>query len=327
MNHKSNHETKLSRNDQNLSFQNKHSGVKSKKNNKKYKQDNILSPSLKRKIYRSEMLYNKARVQFIIGIVLLAIPILLFLIDLMYRPYTTTEMEPLQRFQSPSLNHWFGTDNYGRDVFTRAMSGLPLTVLVSLGINSIGCMSGLLLGSLSGYFGGAVDYWVKRLTDALLSIPAILMGMLFVAIFGNGVWQVIVALGIMFIPSYTRVVRSGFLEYKDRNFVKRLQLLGASSSRIIWLHLFPLVKTRLLSAIALGFANAILAESSLSFLGLGVPPSKITWGKMLKDAQGFIFQGPSAAIFPGLLIVTIVLGSFFISNAFKEASQHKEEGA
>ena len=224
---------------------------------------------------------------------------------------------------SPDLNHWFGTDNYGRDIFTRVMSGLPLTIIISIGINLIGCLSGLLIGGLSGYFGGIVDYWGNRISDALLSIPAILMGMLFVASFGEGIRQVIVALGIMFIPSYMRVVRSGFLEYRQRNFVKRLQLLGASSARIIWLHLFPQIRTRLMSAIALGFANAILAESSLSFLGLGVPLSQITWGKMLKDAQGFIFQAPWSAIAPGMMIVTLVLGSFFISNGLKQLAQQR----
>lgn len=283
----------------------------------------VMYPGIKHKIYRGNLVDKQSRFQLIIGLFLLLIPILLFLVSLLYRPYEVNQMIPLDRFQGPSISHWFGTDNYGRDVFTRVMSGLPLTIFISLGINTIGCLFGSIIGSLSGYFGGPIDYLGNRFTSALLSIPAILMGMLFVTTFGNGTWQVILALGIMFIPSYTRVVRSGFLEYREKNFVKRLQLLGASSSRIIYLHLFPLVKTRLVSAIALGFANAILAESSLSFLGLGVPPSKITWGRMLKDAQGFIFQGSSAAIFPGIMIVMMVLGSFFMSNALKQLSQER----
>lgn len=281
----------------------------------------ILAPTLKRAYYRASLMNKGAKLQFKIGIILLAIPLFLFLINLVYRPYDITTMNMAERFQAPSLRHWFGTDNYGRDVFVRVLSGLPLTVLISIGINLIGCLVGLIIGALSGYFGGSIDYWGNRLSDALLSIPAILMGMLFVATFGDGIWQVIVALGIMFIPSYMRVIRSGFLEYRQRNFVKRLQLLGASSSRIIWLHLFPLIRIRLLSAIALGFANAILAESSLSFLGLGVPPTQITWGRMLKDAQGFIFQAPWSAIAPGLMIVTIVLGCFFISNGLKHLTE------
>ncbi|HHU52794.1 MAG TPA: ABC transporter permease [Clostridiaceae bacterium] len=283
-----------------------------------------VAPTAKHAYYRTTSAIDQgAKIQFRIGFALLAIPLVLFLINLFYRPYDTSSMNMTERFMSPDLNHWFGTDNYGRDIFTRVMSGLPLTIIISIGINLIGCLSGLLIGGLSGYFGGIVDYWGNRISDALLSIPAILMGMLFVASFGEGIRQVIVALGIMFIPSYMRVVRSGFLEYRQRNFVKRLQLLGASSARIIWLHLFPQIRTRLMSAIALGFANAILAESSLSFLGLGVPLSQITWGKMLKDAQGFIFQAPWSAIAPGMMIVTLVLGSFFISNGLKQLAQQR----
>lgn len=292
--------------------------IKNKKNN-----NVLLAPELKQAQYRADTINKGALVQFRIGFVLLAIPIILYIINLIYHPYNITEMNIAERFRSPDFRYWFGTDNYGRDIFARVMSGLPLTILISVGINLIGCSVGLVIGALSGYYGGIVDYWGNRISDALLSIPAILMGMLFVASFGNGIWQVIVALGIMFIPSYTRVVRSGFLEFRQRNFVKKLQLMGASSSRIIWLHLFPQIRTRFLSAIALGFANAILAESSLSFLGLGVPPSHITWGRMLKDAQGFLFQAPWSAIIPGLMIVVIVLGCFFISNSLKQSSEQR----
>ncbi|MGI6579355.1 MAG: ABC transporter permease [Saccharofermentanales bacterium] len=292
----------------------------------KHKDQNNQIPyasTAQRVFYRTSSINHGAKIQFRIGFVLLAIPLVLFLISFFYQPYDTTAMNMAERFAAPGSEHWFGTDNYGRDIFTRVMSGLPLTIIISIGINLIGSLSGLVIGALSGYYGGVVDYWGNRFSDALLSIPAILMGMLFVATFGNGIWQVIVALGIMFIPSYMRVIRSGFLEYRQRNFVKRLQLLGASSARIIWRHLFPQIRTRLMSAIALGFANAILAESSLSFLGLGVPPSQITWGRMLKDAQGFLFQAPWSAIAPGLMIVTLVLGSFFISNGLKQISQQR----
>ncbi|NLJ94280.1 MAG: ABC transporter permease [Clostridiaceae bacterium] len=286
--------------------------------------DQIRNPKLKRDLYTDSSVLNSARKQFFIGVILLGIPLILYLISLIYKPYGVTEMNPLDRFQGPSVKHWFGTDNYGRDVFVRAMSAFPITIFVSLGINFIGCFFGSIIGALSGYFAGVLDYIFSRLTEALLSIPMILMGLLFVSSFGNGVIQVIVALGIMFIPSYARIVRSGFLEYRQRNFVKRLQLLGSSSGRIIFKHLFPLIKSRLLSALALGFSNAILAESSLSFLGLGVPTDQITWGRMLKDAQGFVFQGVSAAIFPGILIVVIVLGSFFVSHSFKLRDQENK---
>lgn len=279
-------------------------------------QETAVAPTLKRAIYQGNTNTLQKR-QLLAGIILLALPLFFYILFVVFNNYSVTQLNTLERFQGPSLNHWFGTDNYGRDVFARTLSGFPLTVIVSLGINLIGFLTGLIIGSLSGYLGGAVDYIFARFTESLLSIPTILMGLLFVASFGNGIWQVIVALGIMFIPSYARVIRSGFIEYRDRNFVKRLQLQDASACRIIFRHLLPLLKARILAALALGFANAILAESVLSFLGLGVPPSQITWGRMLKDAQGYIFQNASAAIFPGLMIVLMVLGSFMISNSFK----------
>ncbi len=294
--------------------------IRQKKNNNL---SQIGNPKLKRTYYQNSSIRYSGKKQLQAGLILLSIPIFLYLISFIYHPYDIKVMNPIERFQGPSLQHWFGTDNYGRDVFTRAMSGLPLTIFISFGVNLIGCFFGALIGALSGYFGGIIDYIFSRFTDALLSIPMILMGLLFVAIFGDGIPQVIIALGIMFIPSYARVVRVGFLEYRQKNFIKRLKLLGASSNRIMFKYLLPLIKNRLLSAIALGFSNAILAESSLSFLGLGVPASKITWGRMLKDAQGFVFQGASAAVFPGILIVIMVLGSFLISHSFKLRAEEK----
>lgn len=271
----------------------------------------------RRVTYQNAIFKQRQNRQLRLALVFLAIPLVCFCLSLIYRPYAPDQMALADRFARPTFNHWFGTDNYGRDIFTRVMSGLPLTLFISLAINFIGCSLGLLMGGLAGYLAGPVDYVFSRIFDALLAIPAILMGMLFVASFGNGVWQLVLALGIMFIPSYGRIVRSSFLEYRGKNFVKRLKLLGLSSSKIIFCQIFPLITDRLLSALALGFANAILAESSLSFLGLGVPPDQITWGHMLKDAQGYVFQNPSAAIFPGLMIVLLVLGSFLLGQAFK----------
>ncbi|MGI6078082.1 MAG: ABC transporter permease [Fastidiosipilaceae bacterium] len=258
-----------------------------------------------------------AKRSLVTGLILLAVPILLFVVATFFVPFEPTAMNPSDRFLAPNSINWFGTDNYGRDIFVRTMAGLPLTVLIAGGTVLIGGLGGLFLGGLAGYYGRRIDYFISRFNDALLSIPAILTGMLFVAVFGNGIWQVTIALGLMFIPSFARVVRSGFQEHRHRDYVKRLRLLGSSGWRIMTLHLFPQIRSRLLSAIAIGFANAILAESSLSFLGLGVPPSSISWGRMLKDAQGFLFQAPWYALFPGVLIVLLVLGAFFIGNGLK----------
>jgi peptide/nickel transport system permease protein len=271
----------------------------------------IRSPQAKRR-YRSRL-----NPQLAVGVVLLLIPLVLFVISRFSR-YTILEMDPSRRFQGPSAAHWFGTDNYGRDVFVRALSGFLPSVIIAIGTILIGCGGGLLLGGLAGYYGGLIDYWISRFNDAFLSIPAILMGMMFVTAFGGGIWQITVALGIMFIPSFARVVRSGVMQYRNRDFVRRVRLAGSGDLRIMRVHILPLIRPRILSASAVGFANAILAESALSYLGIGVPINQPSWGRMLFDAQGYLFKAPWCAIFAGLLIVTMVLGAFFLGNSFKE---------
>lgn len=263
----------------------------------------------------------QAKRHLAVGAALFLIPVVLYLLSLFVTPFGLGAMDAHTRFQPPDLTHWFGTDNYGRDIFVRAMAGFPVTLLIAGCTVLIGCFGGLILGALAGYLGRSADYIISRFNDALLSIPTILMGMLFVAVFGSGVWMITLALGLMFIPSYARVVRSGFMELRSRDFVKRLRLLGASPARIIFRHLLPQIRSRLLSAAAIGFANAILAESSLSFLGLGVPPSSVSWGRMMKDAQGFMFNAPWYAVCPGVLLVLLVLGAFFIGQGLKQLGE------
>ncbi len=254
--------------------------------------------------------------QIVCGACLLLIPPILFIIS-QFSPHTILAMNPLDRFQPPSSSHWFGTDNYGRDVFVRAMSGFPPTMFVALGTVLIGCGGGMLLGAVAGYYGGTTDYWVSRFNDAMLAIPTILMGMLFVTAFGGGIWQITVALGVMFIPSFARVVRSGFQQYRQRDFIRRVKLAGGTDLRIMGVHILPLLRPHILSASAVGFANAILAESGLSYLGIGIPLNQPSWGRMLYDAQGYLFNAPWCAIFAGLLIVLTVLGAFFVGNGLK----------
>lgn len=263
----------------------------------------------------------QAKRHLAVGVTLFLIPVLLYLLSVFVTPFDVKVMDVRARFQPPDPVHWFGTDNYGRDIFVRAAAGFPATLTIAACTVLIGCFGGFILGALAGYLGRGTDYIISRFNDALLSIPTILMGMLFVAVFGNSVWMVTLALGLMFIPSYARVVRSGLMELRSRDFVKRLRLLGASPARIIFRHLLPQIRSRLLSAAAIGFANAILAESSLSFLGLGVPPSSVSWGRMMKDAQGFMFNAPWYAVCPGVLLVLLVLGAFFIGQGLKQLGE------
>ncbi|MDI9470189.1 MAG: dipeptide/oligopeptide/nickel ABC transporter permease/ATP-binding protein [Bacillota bacterium] len=220
-----------------------------------------------------------------------------------------------RRLLPPSAAHLFGTDNYGRDILICLLEGGRATLGIAAGTVLLGCLAGLVIGAFSGFFGGRVDWLLMRFNDALLSFPSILLALLFITVLGGGKWQLLLAMGLMFTPSFARVVRTGFMQQRQSPHVIRVQVMGASPWRVMTVHILPTILVRLSSAIAIGFANAILTESSLSFLGLGIPPSERSWGRMLHDAQSFIFEAPWFAVFPGLIIVLTVLLAFVLGSA------------
>lgn len=233
-------------------------------------------------------------------------------------PWAVDDLTEGGRLSPPSETHWFGTDHLSRDVFTRVGAGTLGTLGVACGTVLIGATLGTLLGSISAYFGGWLDWILSRLTDALLAFPGILMALLIMTVFGRGLPQVTVALGIAFTPSFARVVRSAVAEIRGRNYIRRLEVMGAHPVRILRVHILPLLRSQLLDAMTLGMANAILAESSLSFIGFGVQPPQPSWGGMLSDAQAYWFNAPWLALFPGLTIVSVVLALFMLRNALKK---------
>lgn len=259
--------------------------------------------------------------QELLGIVLLGIVVLVYVLNLFFSPYDPSRLDASSRFLAPSASHWFGTDNYGRDIFTRSFYGGGTSLLIALGTVLIGALGGLLIGSVAGYFGGLADWLLMRLNDSLMSFPSMMLALLFVAVLGGGVARLIVAMGILFIPSFARVVRSGFQQARGRDYIKRLEIMGASSLRIMLRHILPSIAGQMVSAMTIGFANAILTETSLSFLGLGIPPTEASWGRMLFDAQAYIFAAPWYAVFPGLLIVLTVLGAYFLGSGLRLRSQ------
>ncbi len=226
-----------------------------------------------------------------------------------------TVMDPARRLLPPSAAWLCGTDNYGRDILICLFEGGRATLSIAVGTILLGCLAGLVIGALSGFFGGHVDWLLMRFNDALLSFPSILLALLFITVLGGGKWQLILAMGLMFTPSFARVVRTGFMQQRSSPHVIRVQVMGASPWRVMAVHILPTILVRLSSAIAIGLANAILTESSLSFLGLGIPPSERSWGRMLHDAQSYIFEAPWFAVFPGLVIVFTVLLAFVLGSA------------
>jgi peptide/nickel transport system permease protein len=235
-----------------------------------------------------------------------------------YLPYDYNAMDSGKRFSSPEIGHLMGTDNFGRDVFSRIMAGAKYTLLTALVTVAGSAALGSALGMLSGFAGGIWDEITMRLMDTLSSFPGILLALVMVALMDNSHGTLIIALLILFIPSFTRIMRSGMLQYKGRDFVLAARIAGVSNFRIIFVHIFPNLTPSLLSASVLGLSNAILAESTMSYLGLGIQPPVPSWGRMLSESQNFLFNAPWCALSPGIMIMLTVLAFHYLGEALRE---------
>jgi len=256
---------------------------------------------------------GKWKMNRVVGLVLVILAALISLVGCFYTPYDPNAMDGALKNASPSLAHLFGTDNFGRDVFSRVMKGSGTTFAVGLAVVSIGAVGGCLIGAFTGYFGGKADLILMRFNDAVAAIPSILLALVFVGVFGSGTVQLVAALGILFIPSFARVVRSGFVVQKELDYVKNARLMGASHLRIMFVHILPNLKSSLFSALAIGFNNAVLSEAAMSYLSLGVQPPDASLGRMLSEAQPYLFRAPWNAVAPGLMILFSVLGVGLLS--------------
>lgn len=245
---------------------------------------------------------------FIAGSVLIGIIVIMVIIGLFYTPYNPNEMNGSIKNLAPNLSHPFGTDNFGRDILSRVMTGAKTTFFVALATVIIGGGLGTILGAVTGYYGGLADEILMRLNDVLASFPSILLALVFVSVIGPGTYNVIFALGIIFIPSFARVIRSEYILLKEMDYVKNAKLMGAGDIRIMFVHILPNTKPILLSSITIGFNNAVLAEAGMSYLQLGVQPPDASLGRMLSEAQSFLFNAPWYALAPGMIIVMTVLG-------------------
>lgn len=245
---------------------------------------------------------------FITGLVITAVLGLLALIGCFYTPYDPDAMNIASKNAGISWQHWMGCDNFGRDIFSRVMEGIRNTFFISIATVGIGTFFGLLIGALTGYFGGVLDEVLMRINDALFSFPSILLALVMIGLMGRGTINVTLALGIAFIPSFARIVRAEYMKQKELDYVTGARLMGASHFRIIFVHILPNILPILVSSVIIGFNNAVLAEAGLSYLGIGIQPPDASLGRMLSEAQSFLFTIPWYSVFPGLMIVLMVLG-------------------
>lgn len=246
---------------------------------------------------------------FIVGMVLLFV-----IIGIFFTPYDPNQMNGSEKNVAPCFKHIFGTDNFGRDIFSRVLEGSKTTLMIAVSTVAIGAVVGTFIGAITGYFGGILDEILMRMNDVILSFPSILVALVFVSVIGTGKYHIILALGVVFIPSFARVVRSEFVKQKEMDYVKNAKIMNASHFRIMFFHILPNTMAIIWSSVTIGLNNAILAEASMSYLGLGVQPPDASLGRMLSEAQTYLFSAPWYAIAPGVFIILAVLGFSLLSD-------------
>lgn len=258
---------------------------------------------------------NMKSTAFKIGAAISGAVLLLLLIGCFWTPYDPEAIDTSLKLASPSVSHPMGCDQFGRDVLSRVMAGGRVTLLTALGTVVLGAGFGIITGALSGYFGGVLDTVFMRAADALLAFPSVLLALVVIAILGTGELQLVLSLGISFAPSFARVVRGEFLRSRSLCYVQSARLQGASHMRILFVHILPNIRSVLISALLIGFNNAVLAEAALSYLGIGVQPPKPSLGGMLAESQSYLFSQPMLCIFPGAVLILLVLGFGLMSDS------------
>ena len=245
---------------------------------------------------------------FKVGAFITIIMLLIIVIGMFWTPYDPNQMNGAEKMAAPSMRHLFGTDNFGRDIFSRVVQGAGATFLIAAATVAIGLIVGIIAGLITGYYGGWLDEILMRINDTILAFPSILLALVLIAIFGGGKYNIILALGILFIPSFARLVRTEVARQKNTDYVRNAKLMGASDFRILFVHILPNIVPVLLSSVAIGFNNAVLAEASMSFLGVGVQPPDPSLGRMLNEAQTYLMSAPWYAMSTGVAIILLILG-------------------
>jgi peptide/nickel transport system permease protein len=257
-------------------------------------------------------------INFTIGFLMTLAILLTALISFGYTPYDPNRMNLSVRFQAPNRIHWLGTDQYGRDIFSRIMKGSANSIIVGLVAVSIGICFGILLGSLAALYKRWADEAIMRVSDVLYAFPAILSAILITSILGPGAVNSMIAIGIFNVPIFARLTRATSLSIWERDYVTSAKAIGRSDVGIIWKYILPNIRSSLIIQGTVQFAIAILAEAGLSYLGLGTQPPHASWGRMLNEAQTFMGTSPSLAIFPGFAIALAVMGFNLLGDGLRD---------
>jgi peptide/nickel transport system permease protein len=255
---------------------------------------------------------------FAVGAVLTMLLALVALVSLVWTPYVAIDIDVTARLIPPSGAHWFGQDHLGRDVLSLAMVGAQNSIMVGIIAVGVGLTAGTALGALAAAEGGWIDELVMRLSDLTFAFPALLSAIMLTAVFGPGIEISIVAIGIFNIPIFSRVTRASAIAVWARDYTTAARAAGKGRFRITVDHVLPNILSPLTVQATIQFANAILFEATLSYLGLGTQPPHPSWGRMLNDAQAQLFQAPWLAVFPGVAIMLAVLGLNLLGDGLRD---------
>jgi len=254
-----------------------------------------------------------------VGVTCVVVFVLSALLAPLLAPQDPAYIDLPHRLANPSSAHWFGTDELGRDILSRIIYGARISLLVGSSVVAVSLLLGLIVGAISGYYGGRLDRFVNVVVmNAFLSFPGILLAIAFVAFRGPGIFNLVLALSLGGWVGYARLVRAQVLATKEREFVEAARALGASDGRVIVRHILPNIIQPVIVQAAIGMAGAILAEGTMSFLGLGVAPPTASWGSMLNDARSHLFDAPHLVLFPALAVMLAVLSFNFIGDALRD---------
>lgn len=234
-------------------------------------------------------------------------------------PYDPAGLELADRLQGPDRIHWLGTDELGRDVLSRIIFGARVSLQVGISVVAVSLLLGAMIGSLAGFYGGLLDRFVNLIViNSLLAFPGILLALAFVAFLGPGIGKLVMALSVVGWVGYARLIRGEILKAREFDYVQAARALGAPDWRLLVVHIWPNVVPPVVVQAAIGLAGAILAEATLSFLGLGVPPPTPSWGGMLNDGRNHIFDAPHLVVVPAVAVMLAILAFNFLGDALRD---------
>ncbi len=263
---------------------------------------------------------NKAA---LVGLFIVGFLCFLAIFGRLIMPYDPNNSDLSQSFVTPNSEHWFGTDQLGRDIFSRILYGARISLVVGVTSVAFSLSIGIIVGSISGYCGHKIDGFIMRIMDIMLAIPSILLAITLMASLGKGLDKAVLAIGIVSVPEYARIVRGCVLSVKENDYIQAARVIGNKNSRIIFKHILPNILASIVVRATLGISTAVLETAALGFLGLGVQPPVAEWGDMLGRSRAFIFTAPYTLVFPGIAITITVLAFNLLGDGLRDAIDPK----